>query len=360
MIRNNSRKTILLVFISLLSFLLCSGCTDPQVADLNTDKIIDQKETDKNTNEANKSNHQEKTTNKNSTAQMSKTPNYIVLDGCLLGSYENSKWNSLETHEHSKNLNMVSDIDCVKSDRSITIDELINRYYYVYNQNGFLDKSNDFLDHEFVEEYLNTEWALTFLRYHFKQNQNPIPDAILGLTQQNINPIPKNGICHIKPTKKHIEAVQTVLNNYELTSTNVNITDIMTIDMDNDNTVEELILAQTPFTDESYADLRAEDRFIDGKGVYSIALLIKNDKVIPIYYQGYALSELEYNSNDTSIPFGIDSQFRIKILGFFDLNGDGLVEICLQNVVWDIPEIRVYSFDDESNVTEVLYGNYAW
>ncbi|MCT4686181.1 hypothetical protein [Vallitalea sp.] len=51
MIRNNNRKSILLVFISLLSLLLFSGCTNKQVVDLNTDKIINRKANNKNTNE---------------------------------------------------------------------------------------------------------------------------------------------------------------------------------------------------------------------------------------------------------------------------------------------------------------------
>ncbi|MCT4686201.1 DUF5050 domain-containing protein [Vallitalea sp.] len=54
MIKNNNIKAILLVFISLLSLLLFSGCTNKQVVDLNTDKIINKKTNNKNTNKSRK------------------------------------------------------------------------------------------------------------------------------------------------------------------------------------------------------------------------------------------------------------------------------------------------------------------
>lgn len=289
------------------------------------------------------------------------SPNFIVLSGCLLGSYENDNWNSIQNHENANNSNMVPNIDNVQSNRLANIDELLDKYYYVYDQNQLITKTNDFIGDDCKENYSDySNIPLFNFRYYFRNNEEIIDDDILAMTSENVNPIPSSTIKSIEPQKKHIDSVKEILDEYELTTTNVTITDIIQIDIDNDNTAEDIIIAQTPRNEFGYNDLKAEDRLIEGKGVYSMVLVMDNDKTTPLFYEGYALSDLECDPNSDLLPFGIDSEITVFVLGFFDLNGDGKIEICLENMVWDIPEIRVYAYDETMNIKEVLYGDITW
>ncbi|MCT4686715.1 hypothetical protein [Vallitalea sp.] len=129
MIRNNSNKIILLVFISLLSFLLCSGCTNnKKVVDVNTDKVINQKANNKNTNEDNPK-IEDVTDNQPSKPNVIKQeytkPNYnfyyadlladfnkqndtqthfLILNNALLGLYKNGKYTNLTESEINNKL----------------------------------------------------------------------------------------------------------------------------------------------------------------------------------------------------------------------------------------------------------------
>lgn len=274
-------------------------------------------------------------------------PNYIVLDDSILGTYENDKWNNIQDNDLNRNL--IKEINSIKIEREILVQEINEQHFNLYSQDDLLAKTNKFnipdFNHSPIMEYFIVG----------DEHINPL----LAITA-SYNPLPTNPVVHASPSEKHISAVRNFLDKYKLVSTEVNITTIAISDLNNDGLNEEIIIAQTPKNEMGYPSLDTNDRLIQGKGVYLMALLMQENNTVPLYFEGYPLSDLKFDNSNELLPFGLESSMKIDLLGVFDLNGDDQAEISLSTTSWDISDIHVYELNQKFSVKEVLFGNFGW
>lgn len=284
-------------------------------------------------------------------------PIYIAIDDLFLGTFEDGQWNSNQLKSEYDS-NKIKGMDGISSVRDITIEEINQKQtYYLYSMTDKIVKTNKFLCYAPDESI--TSGTFYNLSYDFYVNNEKIKDTALGVTH-DYNPIPKKLRMDVAVTKRHTLAIRKILDANGLNDTKVNITKVTSADIDDDGVEEELILAGTPNDEEYCPKINAEDRFKDGAGVYITAVILKKDKVIPIYYEGRKLKDLDYREDFSELPFGIDSCIGLYYLGIFDLNNDGKYEVCLENISWDCPEIRVYEWQKDNTMKEVLYGDFSW
>ena len=269
--------------------------------------------------------------------------NYISLENCFLGTFENGKWNSAQIERDTK----------MKKVREISINELIkDNHYFLYSKYQKKGETHDY------KSDLNEETHdLFYFRYHFRIDKKEIENVILGITSGH-NPLPKSIVKSTKIIDKQIDAVRKIMDEHGLNGTKVHINEVYTMDIDSDGINEEVIIAGTPIDKNGYPIIHPDDRFKSDTGVYISAILLKGDKVFPVYYSQVKLKDLHYSPDLNGLGFSIDSTLSISFLGVFDLNKDGKFEICLQNWIWDCPEIKVFEWQNNC-FNQVLYGDFT-
>lgn len=282
--------------------------------------------------------------------------NYIAIQNLFLGTFEDGKWNSNQSMEYQRN--KIEGISNVSSIRDITIEEINqSETYYLYNKTNKIEETNEFSC--LGDDGWTSGSTFSFINYDFNVNGEIMNSIPLGLTH-NYNPIPQNLKTDVSIKDNHTSAVRKVLDDNGLSDTEINISEIVSADIDNDGIVEDIIIAGTPYKEDGYPKINPDDRFKDGAGVYITAIILKNDKVIPIYFQGEKFKNLKYDKDNTVVPFGVDACLYIDLIGIFDLNNDGKYEICILDASWDCPEIRVYEWQEDNTIKEVLYGDFGW
>lgn len=85
--------------------------------------------------------------------------------------------------------------------------------------------------------------------------------------------------------------------------------------------------------------------------IYSIAIILDGDTVIPLYAFYYKRSGNDTNSDYDAI---LDAQF-VEALGIYDFNSDGLYEICIKCSCWEWGSLHVFLLGGE----EVLRAHYG-
>lgn len=277
---------------------------------------------------------------------------YIALNSAFMGTFEDDTWNSNHELKHNSNCNQIKENNAVLSGRKLRIEELnLGKPFYLYNVTEKLGKTTDYQ----CRCRMTVEYPMYQTNYEFTINGQSLREVPLGISG-DFNPLPAKIIPYDVVEDRHRRAVKEILNKFGFTETQINISQVTSVDIDKDGRMEDIIIAQTPRKDDGWPDIRPENRFKDGTGVYITALAIKNGQAIPLFFQGHKLKEMTYREE---ISFGIDSCLGLKLLGVFDLNHDGCYEVCLANYGWESAQYRVYEWQGNNTMKEVLYGDYG-
>ena len=250
---------------------------------------------------------------------------YIGINGHFMGTYEDNNWNTF----------MIKDGLLDNSFRVILNEELNSPISYTeYNQNEKLKKDVYIVNEESKEQ------VFTF-------------DTKNLVIASSFNPIPRE-VQNIAITEQHKQYIRTLLNDNELTQCTVNVSQVLEAEFDNDETTEYFIIANSSRKEISeentsiFSDFNfSPDTEIPAKkGVYSIIIMVRNDEIIPICEN--------YVSAGTHPVENVD--YSSLLLGLYDLNDDGKMEICIQNTYHNSYETIIYDYVD--NVFRpVLYNS---
>lgn len=175
-------------------------------------------------------------------------------------------------------------------------------------------------------------------------------------------------------TAEHGRRVEDFLVQQKMEDSRFIVSQVWQVDVDGDGKQEEIILAQTPSDQNGYPIIEEADLINEKTAVFVLALLVDETKQIPLYYQQVPIKALyekvvrdipDYHiymgeGKDRTIFLDIGTCLNIEINGIFDFDGDGDFEICLENIEWDCPEVRILELQTDGSWKQVLYGNFAW
>lgn len=397
MIRNNSSKKLLLVFISLLPFLLCSGCTNnKKVVDVNTDKVINQKANNKNTNEDNPK-IEDVTDNQllqnNTMEETNKIQQEKLLDSHQ-SNFEYYTINKIDSDYTNSGLNITNSI--------IVNGNLIGQYkngkYKCYNE---LD-INNLLEQKYTV-YQNNN-IFTDIRVKIDSNQdipffmpvNTIPkfnkwEPYIALSNNYNYTNKRFTIEENLVSSQEVEIIRDILDKKGFNNTPVIINKIISSDIDNDSNNEKIIYATNFYTTENELDITTHNNFcsnalnntsnfsqlksLDNICAYTITVFI-NDKKVYILderykklfdYQFKDLTDKEkdnlikadnnidilHSNNNLIYLFDINNQialFKTIYLAYYDEGFSCYLDIMfLNSFVIDLLDI------DHDNSLEVIF-----
>lgn len=333
--------------------------------------------------------------------QANAEPVYVILEGNLLGYYEDSAWHSFVGDPEKESANQKAQSMPLSSlfsvpqyylydmEKQIAVSNRLIWHPELYTDDQWLDKDGNSIFAPYYMEGKDQEYgnALLYFNLPFKEMSQDILEKEVPLdhfymhfyvddremspimaTNMSQNPLPKQMIIKEDFSTEEEEIVRTFLDANGLTGSVAHILSVVVIDLDDDGIEEKIILANTPNGEDGYPLIAVEDITKEDTGTYCTALLVKGEQVIPLYHKQYFLRDLfEHYRDGKSLEeftkdwvfLGIESCTNIRFLGCYDFDQDGTYEIALRNITWDIPEIRLYDWQ-ENTMQQVLYGNFAW
>jgi hypothetical protein len=132
------------------------------------------------------------------------------------------------------------------------------------------------------------------------------------------------------------------------TTPNINTT--LQADFDGDGLDEYLLLANTPRGQAGYPFVSQAE--LGGQsGSYVLVLFQDDDRVQVIHGDIRPYRPMPAQAGEL---IDIDHSYFLDLLGVYDLNGDGLLEICLLSREWEHSSARVYARDAVGNYRLVM------
>lgn len=137
------------------------------------------------------------------------------------------------------------------------------------------------------------------------------------------------------------------LQEHGLKNTRIHLSPIYTVDFDQDGQEERFFYANAMQGNEFAEEDVKNDKVQPGHGVYALLFMEKDGEISAVYE--------EISKTAT----GIDLYFQCRLLGLFDLDGDGIMELCFETMHWDCPSVFVYQWQAGRWQTKIETG-FAW
>ncbi|MDR1100869.1 MAG: hypothetical protein LBL34_00685 [Clostridiales bacterium] len=294
--------------------------------------------------------------------------NWISAGGYYLGTYKDGVWHSymgneelnLERTEQTdawlesldKNKNNDENYDENQKNSENDVENRKNDMrFFAFDQNHMVAENltSYFPDSVYGNGYLHLPKFV-----HGDKLESEDYKKYLFITG-DYNPLPKNGaivkenITNTGEYSKYYDVVKKLLREKGVNGTEVKIDKIISADIDNDGAVEHFIAANASRAYEMFSEETLARKY---GGAYSIICMVKDDfkDVKELFTHVIPTGEEESASESYCI---------YDILGIYDLNNDGICEVIVSGITWDIPEAFAYEYK-ANEFKPVLYGGYAW
>ncbi|HOP09997.1 MAG TPA: hypothetical protein PK629_00740 [Oscillospiraceae bacterium] len=277
---------------------------------------------------------------------------FIFLDNMLVGSYHDNQWHTIENRELS-----IADYlkqyayYCYSQTELIGISKKLTFMYdceandsfandgkplipYAQEHNG-LSKMTFYIPFELPQDlrYIKSQTYNTNIIFNVEYAEHYFPLVL----STDFNPLPKSQIKQITGSSEADKvAVKTELEHLGVPDAPINITECFEFDYNNDGSTEHFVIANAP---------RDEWGYVFEYSPFYYMVLIK-DKT------GYKTVTSWSRSNDR-----VTADQFMELIGFFDLNNDGIFELCLYKQEWEWHHVYVYSLNDQSEWECVLTGS---
>ena len=303
--------------------------------------------------------------------------NYIFLDGIFVGAYENGIWNSNHDYAASN----------IKNIRSFNTDEITGNPVYMFTKTSFLGQNSIYslpledtkklAENEAVEENEEVNPEAESDRNEQTEENPPlsppspepvfikIDDPVLkskipaGVSVDR-NIIPEQISYDVIITASHVATTREFLNSKGITDSEVNIFNVISVDINHDGILEEIIVAGTKLGTDNFPIVTQNDVSSPaGRAIYSTILLVKNGYTAPIYFKNTKITDLSF-SNEGSTQYDKKDAFSLDLIGIYDLNFDNNAEVSIQEFRTNSRTIEVYSLDSTERYNMVLHGHFTW
>ena len=272
--------------------------------------------------------------------EMEEKDQVIGINNCFLGKVDNEgNW---------KSANKVYN-PLFKTDAKINVnhvemtyeDVLENDAYYIYDKQKLQGRHSDiFYDKDLNPEYYSAVYYFRFNAYEYLEKNE---DTTI-LVSKPLDSAYESRLSNIKDFIPYEKYIQTLLDEKNIKDV-VNIEECISADINADGNEEIYVLANSK-TDEMgypYPEI----------GAYSYLLKIENDEVFILLERAHNIQELEKEET-------VGHCYEIRNLNIADLNNDGKKEIIVESIVWDLPEIYVFTLNEKNEIELCLYGDFAW
>ena len=131
-----------------------------------------------------------------------------------------------------------------------------------------------------------------------------------------------------------VALVRDWLDERDLTNATVNIDQVATVDLRGDGVTQTILVANTPMGEYGETAITDHELRQGNSGVYSLVLIVEGDDVTVLHerYEAVDFAELQDGEH---VFLGPDHSWNIRLLGVFDVNGDGYFEIFLDEEMWE-------------------------
>lgn len=313
-----------------------------------------------------------------STETNSSIPLYFIAGNYLVGSWQDDSWQSMNP----------LDGESYGSDTTYYIQDLLaQKEYNIYNQEGKLaaankigfcigeglggfesaevegllspysngkDSSYDYYSIFPLPQVLGTECQdITVPDYAFSFSFDN-PDAILA-TNSTADLLPQKVVRGEGLNDFGKGKLMDMLAENGL-ETAPNFTDSLSGDLDNDGKDEYIMIANTPRGEGGYPYV-SEFELAHQSGSFAVALYQDDDGSFQTLYSMFnPYKDVPEKAGEL---IDIDHCYKIELLGAFDLNGDGIYEICLNQIMWEGGYTLVLAQDADGNYQTVMRANFG-
>ena len=161
-----------------------------------------------------------------------------------------------------------------------------------------------------------------------------------------------------------IEAVATELERLGVSGATPNITEIYEYDFDGNGDKGRIILANMPRTENGYPIVSKEELENGHSGYYYVLLTKDKDgyDTIASWCWPYNFDE-DLQKHLRAEPEGYSLYTEairgISLSGIFDLNNDGIFELCIREYCYEWGSMLVFALDEHGRWQQVLHGEYG-
>ena len=281
---------------------------------------------------------------------------YIGINGCFLGTVNNNgKWNSANEYNlESELFYLGDDIKINVNKMEFTADDIINNNeFYLYDENKFFGKVFDvFYDKDLNPEYytdincfrFNSDKYYKYINKETAENNSweNYFDFQLG---KSLDTKYADRVTKVEKEKytEYEKYVKKVLDDKNV-KIDIVINKVLLADSDNNGEDEIYILSNSVHQE-------VDDEFKNGR--YSLVLKVENEEVEILLER--VLTQKEMSDMEYMMKY-----YDISGMTLIDFNNDGKLEIVIDAILWDIPEIYVIRLNEANEKELCLYGNFAW
>jgi len=309
--------------------------------------------------------------------------NYIFIDGKLVGCFADGQWISAkETNFSVAGLLMQDAFYCYdqgsrmgKSTKvSFSYDGGLS-YSFKYWGNDHLmlipyadehDEEMRKIIFDLPRELPEDVYDVVIMNYNTPVDFGVVdyPWDISLAMSSNFNPLPGSVMEVEKPTKEDIEAVAKELEKLGVPGATANITQIYECDLSGSGEKERIIFANMPRA-QSWHPFVSQEEVDNGNSGYYYVLLIKDkngyDTVTSWCYPYSSVKDFQkYLSIEPGgYSFYTDAIRGIYFSGIFDLNHDGVFELCIDEGCYESGRVLVFAPDERGKWQQVLRGEYG-
>lgn len=326
--------------------------------------------------------------------------NYIAVDGLLMGSFDQNGWHSVSEYVEEEGFTesltpkttfFVSDLIAAESYQLYTLDEFIGSTEEIilcahsYGLGAFGSEEHPYTEEmrRAVEEialpvyqdaekkYLDNSSGRFALGQDLSQgiladlvmpdydaycdfsldDTLSYDDIRLALSASH-NPLPRKVQILYELDEPLTDYITQQLALLGIPDAPVNLSHYYVSDFDYDGQEESLIIAQTQY-DEWGEPIYSQAERDGASGRYIIIVYQDGRDSQPQTVYGWCQPYTSGNITD------VTSVRHAEIIGVYDLNGDGNLEICLDTQMWEGGQMKVYALDDSNHYQLVLLSWYG-
>lgn len=233
--------------------------------------------------------------------------------------------------------------------REMSPSEVLSSEYRVYSESGEVTtvRLDDTLVKDEVYRSGNTTDAVRFTEkakslgtLYLSGNIDPLPRPVTDLSGE------------VSETMKN--RVRQVLSQNGATRAEANITKALSCDTDGDGTEEIYLCANSKRSEGNNLPIGVTVKenggyqVSAGSGIYSLVLRLDGETTEVVDSKFLGEGEHLYNA----LIFSVD------LLGIFDINGDGEMELCVENKLFDTSVVEVLQRTEEDGYRTVLYNDF--
>ena len=262
----------------------------------------------------------------------------------FLGTFEDGKWYSAEEIKSTSNNEFTINCENNVTLKEYDIDDIAsrNKIFYLDGEKHLPKTSLVYDKEENPEHYFKIYYfrynLAEFLSYEDVENK----DNFFVVSQELTTPCKDTYEVTLDKTskEKYEKMAKEVLVKDRLDNEPI-ITSVYSVDTDNDGSVETYIVVNNNDNYEIGKDNNCYYYLLNVEGNSDKAEIIMKDNVDKTSSVSPALNRM------------------INDVDFIDYNNDGKLEIIIETITWDIPEVFVIDkVDDKYELN--LYGNFAW